>query len=330
MKQLRTKGAAAAKLLAVIAIVLWLALGLAWWQRQAIFDWWRLRGYVPSAEIVALADDTTMKPEARRLFYVYRPELSDRTMFNEQCRGSTSEFTIVLGCYISAQGIYIFDVDDPRLDGIHEVTAAHELLHAVYNRLSADERARIDALTAEAFENLDNDRIRANIEQYRAADASVVPNELHSILGTEVEELSPELEAYYAQHFADRAQIVKYSEAYESALTDRTARAAEYAAQLKALEAQIKQNNQTLDSQTQSLNVRRQQLEADRVGADPDTFNQQVDSFNSDLAAYNALVNKTRTLIDEYNQLVAAYNEVIVEQQSLFEAIDSRPEAIAQ
>ena len=45
-------------------------------------------------------------------------------------RGVTSWLkTAVLGCYANRE-ISIFNVTDQRLDGIREVTAAHEMLHA--------------------------------------------------------------------------------------------------------------------------------------------------------------------------------------------------------
>ena len=47
----------------------------------------------------------------------------------------------VLGCYtIRDSRIYLYDVTDPRLESIEPVVAAHEMLHAVWFRMSISER----------------------------------------------------------------------------------------------------------------------------------------------------------------------------------------------
>jgi hypothetical protein len=101
---------------------------------QAIEDWWNLRGYSPPAEIAKLAAEDTMTPKAQRLFYVNHPQLiSDKAQFRQAC--PLSEQTIVLGCYYHIQGsikegIALSDITDNRLNGVEEVTAAHETLHS--------------------------------------------------------------------------------------------------------------------------------------------------------------------------------------------------------
>ena len=106
---------------------------------QSIRDWWVLRSFSPSNEIVSLADDTGMSDQGRQKFYVSQPELNSRASFNDNC--PFPDRSLVLGCYASLR-IYIFDVDDPQLEGVEEVTAAHEMLHAVYDRLSTGDRDR--------------------------------------------------------------------------------------------------------------------------------------------------------------------------------------------
>lgn len=188
------------------------ALGL--WQRQAVLDWWRLRDFAPSARIAELSQHTTMTDYGRKLFYVHHPELNDKYQFTQSC--PTSEQTIVLGCYITHQSIHIYDVQDDRLNGIEEVTAVHEMLHAAYDRLSRGEQERIDALVAKAFNEYADERVKKVVASYEQRDASVVPNELHSIIGTEVRQLPPELEEYYSKYLANRLRVVEYSEQYEA------------------------------------------------------------------------------------------------------------------
>jgi len=168
--------------------------GVLFWQRMALFDAWRLRNYTPPTDIVALADSTTMEDNARRLFYVYHPAVLDKTLFNMYCRDD--EHSIVLGCYRSGKGIYIYGVEDPRLNGIKEVTAAHELLHAAYERLNTKDKAYVDKLTNQTLAGITDERILSTVELYKDKDAETLNNELHSILGTGVRTLPAELEAH--------------------------------------------------------------------------------------------------------------------------------------
>ena len=304
----------------LLAIVSWLLVVsvpvagiLAYTQRQEIEDWYRLRDYQPTSEVVQLASDTTMTDSARRLFYVYRPQVDGRDSFNTHC--THDEQTIVLGCYVSRQGIYLFEVDDKRLEGVKQVTAAHELLHAAYDRLSVQDRERIDTLTAEAFAAVTNERIKKTVENYRSRDPNIVPNELHSILATEVRRLPDELEEYYKQYFSSRQQVVAYSEKYESILTERRTRAATLESQITGLRGDIEQLEAVLSNAQTSLS-------RDRSGVDTQD---EVQAFNQRVKAYNQQVGQLNGMIDRYNSLIEEYKKNAVEAQELYQAIDSRP-----
>lgn len=297
-----------------------IALAILHW--QDIYDWSRLRNYQPPASIAQLASDTTMNDYGRKLFYVNHPELDDKVAFSDKC--NSTEQSIVLGCYSEVKGIYIYNVPDPRLNGVHEVTAAHEMLHAAYDRLSSSEKAKIDALTASTFAGLNDQRLKDTIEAYRSKDPSVVPNELHSILGTEVRNLPPELEQYYKKYFTDRSRVVTYSEAYEGEFTKRKTQIADYDSQLSSLKIEIDSAEQSLTSQSNNLSSQRQQLDSLLSAKQYTAYNAQVDSFNAAVRRYNSLVTSAQAKINQYNQIVAARNAIAVEQQDLAKALDSR------
>ncbi len=273
----------------------------------------RLRNYSPPQAIVQLATDATFTPDARHIFYVYHPELDDRGTFNSHC-SSKGEQTIVLGCYISPTGIYVYDVSDARLSGVKQVTAAHEMLHAAYDRLSSKDKAHIDDLINQAYAGVTDERIRKNIDSYRK-DGADVTNELHSILGTEVPSLPAELEQYYQRYFTNRAQVVADSQKYEGVFTSLQNQAESIAQQLTALKTQIDNLEQQLSQQQSSLENDRPAIQTQ---AQADAFNARVRSFNNQVA----LVNK---LVSEYNNLRDQYNQLAVQQQQLFKALDSRP-----
>ena len=273
------------------------------WQRQHMYDWWRLHNYVASADIAKLATDTSMTDKARNIFYVNRPQLYKKQDFRQQC--VKNEQTIVLGCFKSNEGIYIYNVNDARLAGIIEVTAAHEFLHAAYDRLSTKERSRVDALTAEAYKNLKDERIKRNVESYRSGDATVVPNELHSILGTEVAQLPAELETYYKTYFSNRPKIVAYSQKYEKEFSTREATLAAYDKQIDTLKneidaanASLKNRADAIDAESSRLDSLRNQNRIEEYNAGIPGYKYMVDSYNRDLSALKAKITKYKNLID--------------------------------
>lgn len=308
-----------------ISLFFVLLAAVAYFRLEDIYDAVRLYNYTPPAAIVAIADDARFSDKGRKLFYVNHPQLQDKAAFNQSC--TDSEATIVLGCYISHQGIYLYDINDPRLEGVEEVTAAHEMLHAAYDRLSGSERNRIDALTQKAFEQVTSERIKNNVEEYRKKDPSVVPNELHSIIATEVRDLDPALEAYYSRYFTDRTTVVDLSEKYENEFASRDAQREEYDSQLESLKQQIDGLNADLSASEKQLQQDYRELQRIRA-SDPEAYNARVPSYNQQVNAYNRKVSTVQRLINEYNDVVEKRNALVVEEGELLQAIDSRPEAI--
>lgn len=290
---------------------------------QQIFDWVALRNYDPPAEVVKLADETTMDDATRNVFYVNHPALQDKTNFKNSC--TKQEQTIVLGCYVQNTGIFLLNVDDPRLQGIIEVTAAHEVLHAMYDRLSDDERKNVDAMTARYFETLTDERIKSNVENYRKNEPGVVPNELHSILGTEVRDLSPELETYYAKYFSNRKAIVAFSEKYEKTFIDLEAQVSNYDKQLKALRESLEGNETQLESIGKTIDTERNRLDRLRSSGDVESYNSGVAGFNSLVNQYNALLDKRKSQIAQYNEIVEMYNKVATTEAELYDSLKTTP-----
>ncbi len=295
---------------------------VGWWQRNYIFDTWRLHNYTPSSTVVKLADATTMTDPARRLFYVYRPTLDDKAAFGQHC--GNEEQTIVLGCYILHKGIYLYDVPDKRLDGVQEVTAAHELLHAEYDRLSDNERKKVDALTTEALKSITDTRLLETIENYRQKDPAIVPNELHSILGTEVRTLPAALETHYRKYFTDRGKIVDFADDYKAEFTGREQKVADLDKQLASLKSQIDTLNVTLENQQTALKNQFNSLQQQKRSNQIEAYNAAVPGYNAAVQAYNGSVNSQRSLVEQYNNMVEERNNLAVEENQLIKALDSR------
>ena len=307
-----------------LTLVLLAAVAVTWWQRQALYDWWRLRNYSPPPAIVALANADTMTDPARHLFYVNHPRLvSQLEAFRQHC--PTSELTIVLGCYQPPQaGIYIYDVSDNRLTGIEEVTAAHEMLHGAYDRLSPREKRYIDDLLVEYAKNLTDQRIIDTIAAYRRSEPRDVINEMHSVFGTEAVDLPAALENYYKRYFVDRSKVVSLANGYEAEFSRRIDLIESYDAQLSDLKQSIKLQEQDLDAQLTQIQAERSRLQSLRASGQIEAYNAAVPAYNFQVNAYNQSVAKLRSDIERYNQLVIVRNQVANELRDLDQAIDTR------
>ena len=289
-----------------------------------IIDWWKLRSYVPNESVRMLAINSGMNNRGTNLFYVHYPELLDKTQFRSSC--TVGEFTIVLGCYLTNQKIYVFDVTDERLEGVEEVTAAHEMLHAAYDRLSPKEKTRVELLLTDAFDRVTDERIRENVASYRNKDPSVVPNELHSILGTEVRDLPTELEDYYKKYFSNRLAVVEKAEKYSAEFQAREDKISAYDVQLSELNGEISRKQAELNEQSRGLARKRSEIEALR--SDVDAFNQAVTAYNRSVTTYNNEVTEVKALVESYNKIVVSRNEIAFEERELVEAIDTRAESL--
>lgn len=309
----------ALKILVVVAVLGGSAAALL--MRQDLYDWWRLRGYDPPPRIVELADNVTMTSYGRKLFYVHRPELNDRHEFNRNCSGH--EQTIVLGCYITHSNIYVFDVTDPRLEGIEEVTAAHEMLHAAYDRLSPGEQARINRLTADFFAKLTDERIKKVVASYDQRDPASVPHELHSILGTEIRELTDELEAHYAQYFSNRQAVVAYSEQYEGIFTEQRNRIESLASAIDRLHSELAAEKIVIDQFENEISSRASQLEHYRAQGNFEAYNAGIPAYNQSVNRYRSLIAAYNTKVKTLNDYVSEHNLLAVEQKQLINAISS-------
>lgn len=307
----------------ICVVLLFLAPGLVIWQRQNLYDTWALHSYTPPAQVVALANKTTMTSKSRKIFYVAKPQIqAEKDSFRQACQ--SAEKTIVLGCYKTIGGIYIYAVDDQRLNGVQEVTAAHEMLHAAYERLGKAERAKVDAMVSDQYAKITDERIKKNVESYRERDATVVPNELHSIVGTELPTLSPELESYYAQYFVNRSSVVALSQQYEAEFSSREQKVEDYDAQLKALKQEIDALNKTLELQDQQISAQKNTMDTYKANGSYAQYNAMVAGFNTLVKSFNVNVASLKAKIAQYNVLVNERNAVVSEEQELIQAIDTR------
>lgn len=271
-------------------------------QRQALFDSYMVWQYKPSPDIAAISERTKLTDKGKFLFYASHPELNDREAFNKTCKAKGSEQSVVLGCYTMMR-IYLFDIDNPKLDGIKEVTAAHEMLHAAYDRLSSEERERVDELVEAQLRTLRDKRILGLIKEYDKTEPGERLNELHSILGTEVASLSPELEKYYTQYFKDRLAVVGLAQSYGAVFDNLKSRMDALLVEIKALGDSIEKHNAEYTAAAQELN---NDIESFNVRARSGQMSE--DEFNSQRATLEALQADLQAFYDQIKSEIALYD----------------------
>ncbi|WP_092549148.1 hypothetical protein [Herbiconiux ginsengi] len=185
-----------------------------------------LTHYSMSAELTRVADRIGFTDEGLAIFEDTEPELLSDAPFREACvddseagdDGDGSGSTV--GCYygIGDTGrIAIFEPSDDRLADQVAVTAAHEFLHAAYDRLTSGDRDRLDVLLADRWAQVPaDDPLRDNLEMSAQGHADAVGTEEFAYLGSEIADAGPELEAYYAPYFRDRQAVVAIDAADEA------------------------------------------------------------------------------------------------------------------
>ncbi|PSB55690.1 hypothetical protein [Chamaesiphon polymorphus] len=306
--------------LTIATIVAVVILGIRF--TQELEDWSRLATYRPPSEIARLATSTTMTPLAQRLFYVNNPTIESRKSSLNLCKGS--EHTIVLGCYVVRKGIFLQEVTDPRLKGVMEVTAAHEMLHVAYQRMSIFEQSQINKQLQQALIQLQNPRILRLVATYNRQDPKSVDNELHSILGTEVRDLSPKLEEYYRAYFTNRSTVVALSERYEGVFTALRAKAKTLSQELTTRKSALEQLSAQVKQEAQTIASERSTLQTAIVANPQGDYRFQISNFNDRVRNYNQLVSQLTAQTDTYNQMVTEHNSIALEEKSLVESLENK------
>lgn len=240
------------------------------------------------ADVQDLIAATTLTERGRRTFLAADPQIEDTTTFARNCGvdaapGSGDEPRVhTRGCYVNGR-IHLRATERAEARDLLNVVAAHELLHAVYASLGPAERTRLDAELEAA--RAGNERLEERLRPYGAGPT--LYNEVHSILGSEFDGLSPALEAHYAQYFVDRRSVV--------AARHRTLGAREE--EIRRLEVEV----EDLDARITALKEGQERL---RAAGDIRTYNANVAVINGLVARYNTTAEALNALIAEYNALL--------------------------
>ena len=319
------------KAISFVFSLLFLAAAIwAVFNRQLIVDQITFWQFQPSSIISQSASDSGMNENGKFFYYASRPELNDRNSFNQNCTTRETQ-AIVLGCYVDNR-IYLFDVTDDRISGIRTVVAAHEMLHAVYQRLGNTERDQLNKMLEDQLAKTTDKNILDIVKVYDRIEPGERLNELHSLFATETRNLSPELENYYEKYFSDRGKVVEIYQKYSQVFSDLETKAATLQDELKAKKTNIDSLTADYESQQKTL------------VSDIDSFNERAKTtggFGTESEfelARETLINRQNSLkniadqinglIDEYNSGVNALNALGIEISKLNENLSSTGQTV--
>lgn len=299
-----------------ISAVLLVVAGLVLMNRQYIADQISVWNYQPGEAVASIATKAEMTKRGTFVFYATTPSIEKDASFNAKCPRKEQASPIV-GCYTTDDRIFIYDITNQQLDGIEEVTAVHELLHAVWARTSKADREKLTKELTTAYEKLENDELKTRMEYYKRTEAGEFANELHSILGTEVSALGETLETYYAQYF-NRQTTLRLHEQYRSVYRKLYDRSQQLVKDMETLANSITARSASYDAA------------AKQYLADRDSFNRRANE--NQFATQAQFDNERISLINRLNQLniererlnadIARYNEYNAELQEIAKQVE--------
>ena len=311
----------------IVAVVLIATATFVWFSRTAIQDRILAYTYTPDASIARIHDRVDFTDNGQLLFYASQPSVEASETFNAHCQRQEQK-SAILGCYTNRR-IFIYDIENSELDGIQEVTAAHETLHAAWERLSTRERDRLGVLLDQVYQRVADDDLRSRMEYYDRQQPGERANELHSILATEYLDIGDELEKYFASYFVDRQNIVRIHARYNSVFISLQQQSDALYSELAALSESIESQSSNYNQLVAELNIDIDALNELAKSVDR-TSASAVNAFNSErqnLIERSRELEQLRTtlngLIDSYNQMRDEYNSIVAHTQELQSSIDS-------
>ncbi|MFZ2126601.1 MAG: hypothetical protein WAV04_03775 [Candidatus Microsaccharimonas sp.] len=287
----------------VLSITIFVFAGWLLLNRQYAADQVSVWAYNPPAEVQAIEDRVDFTDKGKFYFYATQPVIANAESFNESCPRQETGNPII-GCYAMGR-IYVYNITNQQLDGIEEVTAAHEMLHAVWERMSTKDQEKVGKLLEEAYAKVGNAELKGRMDYYARTEPGQFHNELHSIFGTEVPNLGDDLEDYYAQYFNDRQAVLAYNEQYSSVFKGLAAQAETLASELGTLAASIGGRTEAFNAESAQLSADIQAFN-DRAAAND--FQSQAE-FNRERAALVARTNQLDNERQAINADIVTYNE---------------------
>ncbi len=285
--------------------------------KQYIYDLIIGYKYSPSHSMNKIIENVSLTDDSMIVLRATHPKIQTAIDFNESCPRKEAK-NYILGCYNNDK-IYVYDVKNEDLNEIEEVTLAHELLHAIYKRMSYKEKKSLKPLLLEEYSKIADSKLKQRMDYYKRNEPGEFYNELHSIIGTEFENISPKLEKYYSKIFKNRQKIVKYNKEYNNVFQKLEIDRLEIAKKIKSIKeeyynevVEYKNYNEILSTQITIYNrkVNNGFLTYEEAERQRNIFLKKQDKSKE---MYQKLSNTKRIydkLITDYNQKVNEFNKL--------------------
>ncbi len=290
-----------------------------------IKDFFTGLAYRPTDEMSRIRTDLNLTDKGTLIFNATMPELKEKSDFNTLCRGTEIE-TAILGCYRDDR-VYVYDITDEELIGIRELTSAHELLHAVYHRMSSQQKQELTDILVQVYQE-NQDTLGEEIDLYQDDQKK---EEIYVRAGTEIRDLPDELEKHYAEIFKNQDQIADYYKSYITVFKQIEQNLETLLKKAQDLETEI--TTKTAEYESGATNLNQEIQEFNNCANTPNcfisrwAFNNQRNALLNRQNELENLYNEINQLISEYNTTATEYNENLLHGQALNMAINSAEKA---
>lgn len=272
-----------------------------------------------SAEVAKVRESLQLTNKGKWILGATQPQLEAREDFNTHCESQNHELAL-LGCYVDGK-IYVYQINDATLADANKVTMAHELLHAVWDRMGREKQKQVKKLLEEVWtENA------AWFETELATyDEDMKLEEVWTRAGTKLENLPEELEQIYAEYFQDRKVIVVAYQNYEKPFRELQAKSDKLLSEVTQKVMEIEREKEEYLEKTQRLSEEIESFNrcAEREGcfADDaefgrrreellkrrDELDRRRDEINKKVDENNAKVQQ----IEEYQMALGEMNDIL-------------------
>jgi uncharacterized protein YukE len=332
MKDYKTKAGSDSKfykklLRLAFAFLLILAAFFLWSNKWEVHDRWVSRSYLATKDSEEVRENLSLTQKGDLVFRASLTEVDDKDKFRSRCPVERYEEANVLGCY-SARKIYVLKVDEPKLKGVEEVTAAHELLHAKFERMSGDEKDEVKKLLTVVRSKITDTDITRLIESYskELGEGEDLFNEMFAIYGTQVQDVGSELESIYSEYFEKREDIVASYSSYNSQFKEIEETVRSYDERLAKLKSEKESLERNLESQSNELTREKAELDQTQNSDSQEEYQRAVNQYNLKVEEYNSSVERIRLLVNEFNQLVETRNAEALSARDLADKLNANVE----
>lgn len=296
----------------------------AWQNRWDFRDRIVARSYSVRAESEEVRQNIKLSSKGDLVFRASLTEVDGKDKFKQKCPVKRFEEASVLGCY-ARQKIYVLEVDEPKLKGVEEVTAGHELLHAQFERMSSGKKKRLFKLLDDLDAKLKDGDVRTLLASYKKelGSGEELYNEMFAIFGTQVEDVGPQLEQIYQEYFEDRTAIVEMYRNYSGEFKTLQKEIADYDAKLNSLKTEKESLEADITELGGELESKKAELDSLASSGSFEEYKTEAAAYNAQVEVYNQKVERIKGLVDEYNGIVEARNSLALSVQNLQDKLNA-------